>query len=118
MDHSISLDLAKQLLNKKVKVIIDRPLDSVHPKWGFKYECNYGYIDGVLAPDGEELDAYVLKINEPLKEFNGMVVAIVHRVKDDDDKVIVLSEGVEISNEDIEKSIEFQERWFEHKIIR
>jgi inorganic pyrophosphatase len=40
---------------------------------------NYGYIDGIIAPDGEEQDAYVLGINEPIKEFTGTVIAIIHR---------------------------------------
>ena len=29
------------------------------------YPINYGYIEGVMAPDGEEQDAYILGVNEP-----------------------------------------------------
>ena len=38
---------------------MDRPLGSRHPDWDFHYPVNYGYVPGVLASDGEELDAYV-----------------------------------------------------------
>lgn len=113
-----SLTLAKKYLNKVVKVIIDRQLGSIHPKWNFEYLVNYGYIEGVLAPDGEELDAYVLKVNEPIKVFTGKVIAIVHRTDNDDDKLVVVPDNEEITDEEIEKMTEFQEKWFKHQIVR
>ena len=66
---SKSQELAKNFLGKEIKIIIDRLLGSKHPKYDFIYEVNYGYIQGVIAPDGEELDAYLLGINEPVKEY-------------------------------------------------
>ena len=116
--ESESFLLAKEFLNKSVNVIIDRQLGSTHPKWGFEYPVNYGYLKDVLAPDGEELDAYVLKVDKPLPEFQGRVVAIIHRLKDDDDKLVVIPNEESITNKEIEKSVEFQEKWFEHEIIR
>lgn len=115
--ESKSLKIAKSFLGKNVKVKIDRPLGSKHPKWNFEYPVNYGFIEGVLAPDGEEFDAYVLKVEEPLKEFSGKVVAIIHRLEDDDDKLVVIPENQEISEEEIKKSVEFQEKWFKCEII-
>ncbi|ETB63650.1 TPA: inorganic pyrophosphatase [Candidatus Nomurabacteria bacterium] len=115
---SLSLQLAKKYLGKEVKVVIDRPLGSKHPKHDFIYEVNYGYIEGVIAPDGEELDAYLLGINEPVKEYTGMCIAIAHRKDNDDDKLIVVPKGVDIENEDIIKRINFQEKWFNTEIIR
>ena len=29
------------------------------------------YIEGVMAPDGEEQDAYILGVNEPVGKFTG-----------------------------------------------
>jgi tetratricopeptide (TPR) repeat protein len=38
-----------------VKVMVDRPLGSYHPKYkDLFYPINYGFIEGVIAPDGEE----------------------------------------------------------------
>ncbi len=112
-----SLQLAKTFLGKVVNLKIDRPMGSLHPKWKFKYEVNYGYIDGTLCPDGEELDAYLLNITGPVDSFEGEVVSIVHRTNDDDDKLIVVPAGTKISAEEIEKQIAFQEKWFDHIII-
>ncbi len=115
---SESLKLAQKYLNKEVKVVMDRPLGSKHPKHDFVYEVNYGYIEGVIAPDGEELDAYLLGINEPVKEFTGICIAIAHRKDNDDDKLIVVPEDIDFDNEEIMKLINFQEKWFDTEIVR
>jgi inorganic pyrophosphatase len=114
---SKSLELAKRLLGKKVKIKIDRPLGSSHAKWNFTYEVNYGYVDGLMAPDGEFLDAYVLKTGK-VDEYEGICVAIIHRLSDDDDKLVIVPEGETLTDEEIEKMVNFQEKWFTHKIIR
>lgn len=115
---SLSLQLAKKYLGKEVKVVIDRPLGSKHPKHGFVYEVNYGYIEGVIAPDGEELDAYLLGVSEPVKEYIGVCIAIAHRKDNDDDKLIVVPKGVNITDKEILKLINFQEKWFDTEIVR
>lgn len=116
--NSKSFVLAKSFLNQKVEVTIDRPINFPHPKYGYKYPVNYGYIKEIIAPDGEELDAYILKVDKPLQKFTGKVVAIIHRIDNDDDKLIVIPDGEIITDEEIEKSVEFQEKWFKHEIIR
>ena len=116
--ESKSLDLCKGLLGKEVRILIDRPLGSKHPKWNFKYTVNYGYVPGIIAPDGEELDAYVLNVDYPVKEYSGIVVAIVHRLENDDDKIVIIPENSKISDQEIETTVEFQEKWFKHSIIR
>ena len=115
---SKSLILAKSFLNQIVEVVIDQPLGSVHPKWKFKYPVNYGYIPGIFAPDGEELDVYILKVNKPLEKFVGRVVAIIHRTNDDDDKLIVIPDGETILDEEIDNLTNFQEQFFQHQIVR
>lgn len=115
---SESLDLAKEFLNKSVVVTIDRPLNSLHPKHGFEYMANYGCLNGVIAPDGEGLDAYFLGVSKPLQTANGTVIAIIHRIDDDDDKLVVVPEGLHLTDEEIEKAVEFQEKWFKHTIVR
>lgn len=105
-------------IGKKVTVSIDRPLGSTHPKWGFIYPINYGYIPNTRSGDGEELDAYVLGINKPLQEFTGICVAILHRTNDDDDKLIVVPEGMHVTDAEIRAATHFQEQYFESEIIR
>ena len=105
-------------LGHKVNVTIDRPLGSKHPKHGFVYEANYGYIPNTKSPDGEELDAYYLGADKPLEKANGICIAVIHRTNDDDDKLVVAPNGEDLSNEEIEKLIDFQEKWFKHIILR
>ena len=105
-------------IGKTVEVLIDRPLGSKHPKHGFIYEVNYGYIPNTVSGDGEELDAYVLGQHAPLEKFVGEVIAIIHRTNDDDDKLIVVEQGKNYTDDQIRALTEFQERWFESEIIR
>lgn len=105
-------------LDKEVNVKIDRPLNSKHPKHGFTYELNYGYIPNTTSGDGEELDCYVLGVDEPITKFTGKCIAVIHRLNDDDDKLIVVPEGKEFTDEEIKKLTHFQEQYFESEIIR
>ena len=105
-------------LNKIVTVNIDRKLGTLHPKHGFMYMLNYGYIPNTISGDGEELDAYIVGVYEPVEEFEGHVIAIIHRTNDDDDKLVVVPESKNYTNEQIRALTEFQERSFESEIIR
>ena len=105
-------------IGQNVKATIDRPLNSKHPKHGFIYPVNYGYIPNTISGDGEELYCYVLGVNEPINEFEGKCVAVIHITNDDDDKLIVVPEGKEFSDEEIRKLTNFQEQYFESEIIR
>ena len=105
-------------LNKDVLVKIDRNLGSKHPKHGFIYTLNYGYIPNTISGDGEELDAYVLGVYEPIEEFKGNVIAIIHRTDDEDDKLVVAPKNINYSDDAIKALTEFQERFFNSIIIR
>lgn len=108
-----------EYLGKYLKIKIDRPFGSKHPKHGFIYPVNYGYVPNTISGDGEELDAYLLGVFEPVEEYEGKCTAIIHRTNDDDDdKLVVVPEGKEYSDDAIEALTEFQEQYFEHKILR
>ena len=57
---------ASDYLKKEVNIEIDRQLGTRHPKHGFMYMLNYGFIPNTLSGDGEELDAYLLGEFEPV----------------------------------------------------
>lgn len=105
-------------LNKTIKVKIDRPLGSRHPKYGFIYPINYGYVLNTISNDGEELDCYILGIFEPLETFIGKCIAIIHRFDNNDDKLIIAPENKYFSNNDIKVLTEFQERFYKGEILR
>lgn len=110
---------ATDFLGKPASATIDRPLGSAHPKHGWRYELNYGFVPDTLSPDGEELDAYVMGVGEPLGSFSGVCVAVIHRTNDDDDKLVVIPEGTAVpTDEEIRAATHFQEQFFESKILR
>lgn len=108
----------KDYLGKNVNVEIDRPLGTRHPKYGFMYMINYGFIPNTVSGDGEEIDAYLLGEYDPINSGSGKVIAIIHRLNDDDDKLIVSKDGKDYSDDAIRALTEFQERFFESVIIR
>ncbi len=107
------------MIGKTVRGIIDRPLGSCHPRYSeMVYPVNYGYVSGVIGGDGEEQDVYVLGADKPLTHFEGSVIAVYHRLNDNEDKWIVSLDGSNWSDEAILKAIRFQEQYFEGKLIR
>lgn len=108
----------KQYIGNRVEVKIDRPMGSKHPKHGFIYPINYGYIPNTISGDGEELDCYVLGVFEPIEKFNGKCIAVIHRKNDNDDKLVIVPKEKEYSDDAIKALVEFQERFFESIILR
>ena len=105
-------------LDKTLEVTIDRPLGSKHPKHGFIYPVNYGYVPNTISGDGEELDCYILGIYEPIEAVKGKCIALIHRLNDNDDKLIIVPKNKSFSNNEIQVLTEFQEQYFQSEIIR
>ena len=99
--------LCRDYLYQEVEVLIDRPLGSQHPQYGFIYPLNYGFID-----------AYLLGVFEPVERYRGVVIAVIQRTNDNDDKLIVVPHNVDYSDEQIRALTEFQERYFNSVILR
>ena len=105
------------MIGQIVQVTIDRPLGTYHPKHkDLLYPVNYGYIPGVFAADGEEQDAYVLGVGEPVAEFTGRVVAIIHRFDDIEEKWVVAPDGASFTKDEIMREVAFQEQFFHTEI--
>lgn len=105
------------MIGNIVKVIVDRPLGSYHPKHkDIFYPINYGYIEGIIAPDGEEQDAYILGVDVPVKEFEGKIIAIIHRYDDVEEKWVVAPENMFFTKDEIMEQVRFQEKYFESEV--
>ena len=104
-------------LGKTVTIQIDRPLGSPHPQHGFIYPVNYGFLPGTTAGDGKELDAYLLGVFEPVKLYTGVCIAVIHRLDDEDDKLVVAPHGSTYTPGQIRALTEFQERFFTSEIL-
>jgi inorganic pyrophosphatase len=109
---------SRRFLGKTVKVRIDRPIGSKHESFDIHYPLNYGYIPDTVAPDGEELDAYVLGVFVPIEEFTGRCIALIHRTNDNEDKLVVAPENMEFSDKEIRALTKFPEKYFKSIIIR
>ncbi len=113
----MAVDL-RPYLGAMVAVTVDRPLGSRHPEFpDLRYPINYGYIPGTLAGDGEPIDAYVLGVAKSVTEFCGVVIALVVRTDDDEDKLVVAPPGRRFSTTEIERMVWFQERFFTSRVV-
>lgn len=106
------------MIGKTVTVTVDRPLGSFHPKHpDIFYSINYGYVEGIIAPDGEEQDAYIIGVDIPVETFTGDVIAIIHRRDDVEDKWVVAPTGISFSEDEIRRLTHFQEQYFDIQIL-
>nr|WP_156990513.1 inorganic diphosphatase [Caproicibacter fermentans] len=81
------------------------------------YPLNYGYLPGTIAEDGEEIDAYLVGEFKPLSEYTGVVIAVIHRLNDREDKLVVAKRPNQYSAEQVQALTEFQERFFDFEIL-
>lgn len=106
------------MIGNIVTVTVDRPMASFHPEHpDIYYPINYGYIEGIIAPDGDEQDAYILGVDKAVETFTGKVIAIIHRLDDVEDKLVVCPRNKDFTKEEILNYVEFQERFFKIEII-
>lgn len=105
------------MIGSIVKVVVDRPMGTYHPKHAdIFYPINYGYVPGVMASDGEEQDAYIIGVNEPVNEFEGKVIAIIHRFDDVEDKWVVAPIDRSFTEKQIMEQVSFQEQYFHTEV--
>lgn len=109
--------LAASFLGQIVEIKIDRPLGSAHPKHpDLIYPVNYGFIPGVFGGDGEELDVYLLGVDGPVFKSSAQIIAIVHRLDDEEDKLVGAPVGTHFTKAEIKKSVAFQEQYFKTEV--
>ena len=116
--YTLRKALVKSYLGRMVDIKIDRPIGYVHKKenYSLTYPINYGYIPGVIGGDGEELDVYLLGVNEPVTEYRVKIIGIAHRENDIEDKLIAAPVGLNFTKEEIKQAINFQEQYYETHI--
>lgn len=111
------LVILEHIIGQVVEVTMDRPMGSFHPVYkDHYYPINYGYVEGMMAGDNEEQDAYVIGVDKPLKKFTGVVIAVIHRFNDNEDKWVVAPEGCTYAKEEIIALTDFQERYYQSEV--
>ncbi len=105
------------IIGMRVKCTVDRPPGTAHPRIkSLIYTVNYGYVNGIFAGDGAEQDVYILGVDKPLESFTGKVIAVYHRLNDNEDKWITAPDGMSFSKEEILEKIAFQEKFFDGEL--
>lgn len=110
--------IPRSMIGQRVTVTVDRAMGTYHPKHhDIYYPINYGFVHGFIAGDGEEQDAYILGVDEPVEKFTGRVIAIIHRNDDVEEKWVVAPEDAEFTADEIMNQVHFQERYFDAELI-
>ena len=105
------------MIGNIVTVKVDRPMGSYHPEHkDLYYPINYGYIEEIIAPDGEKQDAYLLGLDKPVQEYTGIIIAIIHRYDDVEEKWVVAPKGMMFTKAEIKEKTYFQEQYFESEV--
>lgn len=108
-DHII-----KEYLGRPVHIVVDRPIGYQHGD--IVYPINYGYIPGLIAADGEEQNVYILGVDEPIAEFDGIIIGAVRRKNDCEDKLVAAPAGAVYHQGQIARAVHFQEQYFDIRI--
>jgi len=112
------MSIISDFIGKELKIVIDRPIGSKHPDHGFVYPINYGYVPDTVGLDGEPIDAYILGITKPVNHFSGKCIAVIHRLDDNDDKLVITKDGNHYYDKQIKWMTNFQEKFFTSTILR
>ena len=97
---------AKDFLGKEVAVEIDRPLGTRHPKHGFMYMLNYGFVPNTISGDGEDkhLIVYEEHVDTPfhneesLKDVEKRIKSFIDDVLKDYKGKLLVSLHIELHN--------------------
>jgi len=103
--------MSELILGKTVTVIIDRPLGSSlpdHPE--LRYPVNFGCVDTAFY-GGTPQEAYVLGVEEPVPQFTGRVIGVIHRYDSADTKWVVVPAGLRVHQAQIMEQVHFQEQF-------
>lgn len=117
MTHPAKPDLMS-FLGQRVTVTIDRPLGSRHPRYpDLVHPINYGFAPGTVSGDGMPVDAYLLGVDKPIDQAEGIVIAVIARADDVEDKLVVTPAGEQHTAAQIMEQVKFQERYFKSRVI-
>lgn len=109
------------MIGDTITVTVDRPMGTYHPeRQEIFYTINYGYIEGLVAPDGEEQDVYILGVDRPIPvggKISLVHIATVHRYDDVEEKWVAAPAGVAYTREQIDRLIGFQEHYHRSVIL-
>ena len=97
------------MLGKFVKVRVTSPMNSFNNRFGFKYQLNYGIMEGCKNRKNTVQFAYIMGINHPVRNFDGRVIASVKRNGGKGVVWVVAPKSTRFIVNDIRPAIDFAE---------
>ena len=108
-----------EIFSGEYEIHVDRPMGFRHVKDNgivLDYPVNYGEILSIEGGDGEPQDVYILGVDRPISSFKGRIIAVIHRLDDNEDKWVTCPSGVLLSEEAILSAVRFQEQYYHSEI--
>lgn len=85
-------------------------------EWDTEGERTVNELFEILGGDGEELDVYLIGVNEPVERFTGRIIGIAHRENDIEDKLIMAPPDKKFTRDEVERAVHFQEQYYNTQI--
>lgn len=97
------------MLGKYVRITVTNPIHSQNRQYGFEYLLNYGVVEGGKHFDNSILGAYIMGINHPIRNFDGRVIALIHRKNPEATLLVVAPKSMEFIDNQIQEAVSFAE---------
>ncbi len=92
-----------EYLGKNIKVTINKNLNS-------------GYFTDLKTPNNKYQNVYVIGVKKPIKEFEGKVIAIINRIDEIENILVVSYNNKKYTKEEILKLINYEDKKYKSKI--
>jgi hypothetical protein len=106
----------KYYLGKSISVLVDRPIGS--KDFGCVFPVNCGFIPINFYGKYVEMTTYILGVETPLHIYKGVAKAVIHRLDEDKDFLVVMPKEVEMTDQQIRQKVSFQEQNHKFEIYR
>lgn len=97
------------MLGRYIRVRVTHPIGSINPSTGAEYHLNYGVVEGTKRFDYPVSGAYIMGIAQPVRNFDGRVIALIHRNADKRTILIAAPKQKRFINHEIRTAIAAQE---------
>ncbi len=97
------------MLGRFIRVRVTHPIHSVNKHTGVTYKLNYGVVEGVKRFDDKIEGAYIMGVDNPVRSFDGRVIAYLHRRNDERIHLVVAPGNMRFIDNEIKQALSFAE---------
>ena len=104
------------MLGKYVRVRVEIPMGSHDDKTGTVYRLNYGSVESGLDPRSPVKGAYIMGVTDPVRNFEGRVVAVIKLPERQGIYIVVSPKSKKYIVNDIKQAVSFMYKDGEYTI--